>query len=323
MSSDYPGGFENGVTIRGVPLTVLHPGEVFWVNNSGVLAKNGRGASNSNRGTYKEPFLTIEGAMNSGRLVANRGDILMVMPGHSEDVTAAAGITFDINGVAIVGLGTGSKQSQIKFSTIASADIDISAANVTFYNMRFTAAVADVTVAIDCAATADDLSFVNCRFDESATDLNYVVVLDAATGLDGLYVENCHYIGGDASNDTFLQLAGTHDRFTLKGCRMIHGVAQTATAGMVTCATAVTNALIVDNYMHTESAAVSAGFVVLTGTTNTGWAAGNRLSHVDTDAAAADSVAAFDVTGLASFDNLIAATGDIYGVQFATAEDLT
>jgi len=39
MSSNFPNGFKGGVTIRGIPLQLLNPGEVFWVNNSGVLAK--------------------------------------------------------------------------------------------------------------------------------------------------------------------------------------------------------------------------------------------------------------------------------------------
>jgi hypothetical protein len=104
---------------------------------------------------------------------------------------------------------------------------------------------------------------------------------------------------------------------------MIHAVAQTAGVAMIESATQQLNILIENNRFHSETAAVAAAFVVLTGTTNTGLAVDNYMSHVDADATAANSVAAFDVTGCGSFNNKIAATGDIYGVEFATAEDLT
>ena len=63
MSSNFPNGFANGVTIRGVPLTITNPGEVFWVNGSGVLAKGGVGGSNGNDGSYQRPFATIDYAV--------------------------------------------------------------------------------------------------------------------------------------------------------------------------------------------------------------------------------------------------------------------
>jgi hypothetical protein len=318
--SNFPGGFAQGVTIRGVPLTVSQPGEVFWVNNSGVLAKGGVGGSNGNDGSYRKPFASIDYAI--GRCTASRGDLIMVMPGHSETISAAAGLVADVAGVAIVGVGTGSLQPQIRF-TAEAADIDITAANVTFYNIRFTAAFADVASAIDIGAAAHNLSFLSCTFDEEASAENYVVVANIADGADGLWVEDCEYRGNDASNDHFLEFAGTHENVRIINNRMIHGTAQTATVAMIESGTAQLNMLIKGNYFHSESAAVAAAFVVLTGTTNTGWAVDNVLSHVDADATAANSVSAFDVTGLGSFNNLIAATGDIQGVEFATAEDLT
>src|SRR3990167_8350785 len=101
--SVYPTGFSTGITVRGLPLSVSHPGEIFWVNNSSVLAKGGVSGSNTGGGTYHRPFSTIDYAI--GRCVASRGDVIMVMPGHAENVTAAAGITMDVAGVALIGLG--------------------------------------------------------------------------------------------------------------------------------------------------------------------------------------------------------------------------
>ena len=96
--SNYPNGF-NQVTIRGLPLTQLHPGNVFWVNGSSVLPDKGIAGSNNNDGTYLRPFATIDYAI--GRCTGSRGDIIAVMPGHTEDIAAAGGITLDVAGVAV------------------------------------------------------------------------------------------------------------------------------------------------------------------------------------------------------------------------------
>jgi hypothetical protein len=78
--SSFPNGFAQGVSIRGVPVDVPHPGQVFWVNNSSVLAEGGITGSNGNDGTYRKPFASIDYAI--GKCKANRGDVIYVMPGH-------------------------------------------------------------------------------------------------------------------------------------------------------------------------------------------------------------------------------------------------
>ena len=105
MSSNYPNGFSNGVTIRGVPLNQPHPGEVFWVNSSSAIAKGGVGGSNGNDGSYRKPFGTIAGALT--KCLANRGDIIYVMPGYTETVATAGALDLNVAGVKIIGLGDG------------------------------------------------------------------------------------------------------------------------------------------------------------------------------------------------------------------------
>lgn len=308
--TNYPNGFSQGVTLRNVPIEVT-AGNVFWVDSNA--------GGDGNKGTYDRPFATLDYAI--GRCAANNGDIIYLKPGHSESVSSAGAIACDVAGITIVGTGFGPDQAQFTFDTAATADIDVTGDGTRFINVRFTAGFADVAAAIDIGAS--DVEFHSCRFDESATDLNYVVVMNVADGEDRLWVNDCDYVGNDASNDHFIEMAGTHDGVKITGNRMFHLTAQTATVAMIESATAQNNILIADNVFHSESAAVAAAFVVLTGTANTGLAVRNYMSHVDADATAANSVAAFDVTGCGSFENKIAATGDIYGVEFATAEDLT
>ena len=95
LMSNYPNGFANGISVRGMPLLSAYPGKVYWVSSV-----NG---SNSNDGTFQKPFATIDYAV--GRCTANAGDIIVAMPGHTETVTAAAGLDLDVAGICILGLG--------------------------------------------------------------------------------------------------------------------------------------------------------------------------------------------------------------------------
>lgn len=303
--SNFPNGFSNGVTIRGVPLQVLHPGKVFWVNNSGVLPVGGITGANGNDGSYLRPFSTIDYAV--GRCLANRGDVIMVMPGHSENVTAAAGMVFDVAGVAVVGLGSGSKRPKINFTTVATADIDITAANVSFFNIEFVAAVADVTAAIDVSGVAG-LTFSHCYFTESATDLNYVDVIDLATGVSDMCVNNCKFIAGDAANDSFITgvaLSGLY----MKDCYFAMNVAQTAVVGLVETSGNATNVVIKN--CDFRSNVDGALFLDFNGTANSGLISECYFSSIDT----ADAVTAgIDFTGGHVFECYVAGDADSFGI---------
>lgn len=154
--------FLNGVTIRGIPILQLHPGKIFWVNNSGVLPEGGVGGSDGNKGTYLQPWSTIDYAI--GRCTANRGDIILVMPGHTETITAADAILLDIAGVALVGVGNGLKMAEVEFNH-ADATIGVSANNVSIVNMRLNSTITAVTVGINVKADVSGVTITRCLFD--------------------------------------------------------------------------------------------------------------------------------------------------------------
>ncbi len=68
--SSYPNGFLDGVTIRGLPINMINPGKVFFVNNSSTLVPGGIGGSDGNPGSYTLPFKTLNGAISNGKVVA-------------------------------------------------------------------------------------------------------------------------------------------------------------------------------------------------------------------------------------------------------------
>src|SRR5438105_7617486 len=126
--SSFPNGFAQGVAIRGVPLTLCNPGKVWWLSNALTLMRGDRGGSDNNRGTFNSPFSSLAGAMTaiSADGGADRGDILVIKPGHAETISSATALTLSVAGVAIVGLGNGSKRPKFTIDTAATATINVS-----------------------------------------------------------------------------------------------------------------------------------------------------------------------------------------------------
>ena len=121
MGSNYPDGFESGITIRGIPILNTHAGNIFWVDSEA--------GSDAYNGTRNFPFATIDYAIS--RCTANNGDIILVKPGHAEILTAAAAILIDVAGIAIIGLGSGADRPKLTFSTSTDASVSITAAGIT------------------------------------------------------------------------------------------------------------------------------------------------------------------------------------------------
>lgn len=295
--SNFPNGFANGVTIRGVPITMTNPGQVFWVNGSSVLAKGGVGGSNGNPGTYQKPFATIDYAI--GKCTASRGDIIMVMPGHTETISAAGGITADVAGVAIVGLGRGSLRPNITLDTAATSTFLISAANVLVHNLIFTANFADIVRMID--VTAAEAHIDKCEFVAAATDMNWLDCIGVSGGDntgDGLVVSGCAGYGVDAANNGFMLIANDIDRMTIEDNVVVHDHANATAFITHTTGGIMTNAMIRNNAYSSLLTAVDV-LVNNSVDTNTGFAIDNKASHADTD-----GEVLVDADGLGLFNNL-------------------
>lgn len=140
--TNFPQGFANGLTVRGMPLLQMQPGQVFFVNNSPTLQPGQRGASNNNRGTWLAPFSTLDYALSICQ--QNRGDIIIVGPGHKETIADATTLALDCMGVAVIGLGAGTMRPTFTFTTAATANVPLRSANMSIQNLLFVANFADI-----------------------------------------------------------------------------------------------------------------------------------------------------------------------------------
>lgn len=246
--------FPNGISSFGVPVlgtgSSIITGNVHFVSSTHSAAEDSTAA-----GTYDKPYATLDYAV--GRCTANNGDVIVVMPKHAETVSAAGGLDLDVAGITVIGLGRGANQPTVTVGTIASADIDVDAADITVENLHFIAAVADITAMID--VNADDFTLRNCRFSQSAVDLNALICVQdaAAGGSDRITIEGCHAIMYDAANTHFVNFAGTGTGHIVRNNTLIGdwGTMAVGGAGVVTYATCVDN--VIYNAASTSDACIN------------------------------------------------------------------
>lgn len=203
--SNYPNGFMNGITIRGIPVHVAHPGQVFFVNGSTVLAQGGIGGSNGNPGTYLKPFGTIAYAVTQCK--SGRGDIIMVMPGHTETVATAAGIALNVAGVAVIGLGVGSLRPTLNL-TATTSTITMSAANCSLKNVLITGGIDAIVSCV--VVSAADCAIEGCELRDVTGQMTVGILTTAAA--DRLKVLNHTHKGAVAAGtDAAVALVGGTD----------------------------------------------------------------------------------------------------------------
>jgi hypothetical protein len=282
-ASNYPGGFNN-VTIRGVPITQSHPGQVYWVSNATPTLPGQVGGSNGNPGTFNAPFGTLEFAVTS--CTANRGDIIFIKPGHAETISTATALAFDVAGIAIVGLGTGTKRPTFTLDTAATTTIAVSADNISISNCRFIGNFLGITSAFTVAAAAY-FTIDNCSFTDTSAILGFLsaVKTTVSTNSDFLQVSNC-FIKSDATTKSVAPIVvlNTMTGLTLTDNVVIQTVAQNNVSQFLSHAALVmTAALITGNkvYSVNTDSATGAFLVTTSATTGSGIIQNNVVRGLD------------------------------------------
>ncbi len=215
-------------------------GDIYYVDSN-------TGADTSGGKSWDNALATIDAAI--GKCTANKGDVILVAPGHAENLIAAAAIDADVAGITIIGLGAGSNRPTLTFKTSTAADIDIDAANITFQNLYFDLTGIDgIVAAID--VNAADFTIKDCEFlmaDSGGQAVN-AITTDAAA--HRMKVENCIFKSPDAGAEEAIKLLGAADGIIIKNCR-IYGDFSVAPIHNPTDNIA-TNILILGNYLQND-----------------------------------------------------------------------
>lgn len=302
-SSNYPGGFgAGGVTIRNLPVLNTYSGDVYWVDS------NGGGGS---RGTFGRPCLTINEAI--ALCTANKGDIIMVKAGHVEAIANATALACNKAGVAIIGMGRGAMRPTLTFGTAATANIPVSAANVTFDNILFVANFADIA-SVFTLTTGPEFAVNNCEFRDTSSILNFLTIVTTTVAVvaDGLVFTNNRVSSlGTTAATTMVKIVGTHDRVAINDNLYVGAVLNNTAALLAHAALVVTNLEMARNKVFRLNTDTATGGILITttSTTNTGMVYENYIKCAD--AAGIILVTAGCKYGM--FQNLVSGEADTSG----------
>jgi hypothetical protein len=275
--------FPNGVSSFGCPILPASIPEVITGNV--FFVHSGTGADTGSSGKQKEtPFKTIDYAI--GKCTADKGDVIYVMPGHADTISAAAGILLDVAGVSIIGLGRGLARPIITMNTAATATFSVTAANCLIRNIIFNANFADIATAI--IVSGKDCTIENCLFKEHAVDMNFFNCIRTgavANGADGLAVIRNERISVDAAALAFVSILENTDRLKVIG--NFDNQASAADVGhfITMVAFVCLGAQIIGNILNLtgdNNAQTVAVFMTGSSTTSTGVVAYNLCGDLDT-----------------------------------------
>lgn len=289
---------------QGAPVVPFTTGTVRYVCSATT------GASDNNDGTdATKPLATVDGAI--GKCTASVGDVIVLMPGHAETVTATS-IALDVAGVTIVGLGYGLNRPTFTFGA-AAATITVSAANCTWKGCHFIGNFLDVASAFTLS-TAKDFRLEQNTFEGNSAILNFLSIVTTGTtnnAADGLAVVGNSWINLNTSPLAFISILGDLNRLVVTDNYV--NSASTADVGHFITITddTILAARILRNTLIVVGATAAAVGIFLTGssTDNTGIVANNYVASLDTTT----ELLATAGTGLTFIENYYTGTADASG----------
>jgi hypothetical protein len=289
--------FPNGITSFGVP--VLGSGPVFTTGDTYFVNSAGTFANDSNPGTAPgKPMSTLDAAI--GRTTANQGDHIIVMPNHAETITGASGITCDVAGVTIIGLGVYNQRPRFLMDGGTAVSIVVSAADVRIKNLVFASGHADVVTCFDITGKGTVLEEV--EFADNTANENWLTPIKATSTTnndsDGLKVIGCRWTSPDAACVEFIEVNADLADLIVSGNVVLTAEATAGKLVLVATGKDLQRCHVVWNYNVCKN--TSGDLLIDDDTTaNSGVVAHNRTGHLDTG-----SEVLCDCDGVYQFDNL-------------------
>ncbi len=218
---------------RGAIAAVIQDTSVFTGNVFFVMTG---GTDTAGFGQHPDaPFATIDFAI--GQCTANQGDAIFAMPGHTETISAAAGIACDVAGISIIGLGHGAARPKVTFSATGST-WTITAASVRIKNIVVTSSVNELVKMFD--TSAPDFTLDGVDYLDPGAALETIQFLLTTNACDRGRVINCNHrqANAAAAAQLWIQLVGPQD-FEIENCRFFLDLNDDATSTVISADTSV------------------------------------------------------------------------------------
>ena len=227
-------------------------GDVYYVDeNAGGAANN---ATSGQGDSWAAPFATINYAVS--RCANDAGNVIFVAADHTEGITAtatASGTTttqlvIDKSGVTIIGLGTSDRRPTITVGTATTAEVYISATEVTLKNLLFKGNLEDLANIIEAVAGSSGLMIENCEFRDSGASLEVKDMIGLAADVDDIVIRGCRFIATDtaSASQSAIAMAGGCDRGVIKD-NYFHGDWGGGGYAVIEGGTAASVGILIDN----------------------------------------------------------------------------
>lgn len=292
---------QNHLLFNGRPVGTLASvgGKTFYVN-SAINGEDGLSPETA-MGTLDEAF---------ARCTANKGDLILVMPNHSETITGAGGIAHDVAGVSVVGLGTGNQRPRFLMDAATTVTYAITADDAYIENLVFASGHSNV---VTCFTTTKKHTWINAvEFENNTTNEDFLTCIKATSTTnndsDGLRVTNCRWITSDADDLEFIEINANLDGLVVSD----NFVVSAGTASpliLVAAGKLLTGADVGWNRLVNANTSGEL-FTSNNGTTNTGIFHNNYVGHADVTGAHDPG---WDSAGYRLFGNLSASTHAVSG----------
>lgn len=299
------------VIASGVPLSSGRDfigGNTFYVNSAVSASGDGRSVSGA--------VTTLDAAF--ALCTANNGDRILVMPNHAETITGAGGITHDVAGVSVIGLGRGNQRPRFLMDAGTAVTYLISAEDAYVENLVFASGHADVVTCFNVTAAFATIAY--CEFVNNVVDENFVTEIKATSTSDGnangLTVVGCRAYTVDAAGAEFIELNADLDGLVAIGNFVCKDAGTAAKFILQATGKDITNCRIENNRLVTGA---TAGDLFIDNDTaaNSGIVAWNFVGHHDTAGAVP-----IDCDGVRLFQNYAVSDDTTQGVLFPAADTI-
>lgn len=307
---------EGGLVNSGVS-TLLGAGQLF---TTGLVfyVHSGIGSDGNSGQESDAPKATVQSAITAAR--ASKGDIIVVMPGHAETVTATS-IALSKAGLTFVGLGNGLNRPTFTFGA-AAATITTSAANCTWVGMHHIANFQDVVTAFTVGA-AKDFVVADSSFVDNSSVLNFLsIVTTGATNnaADGLAFNGNYVYSLPATDGAVVSILGNLLRLSVCDNNVDKPGATNDAGHLITMSSKVCGGVrILRNTLTLISLSNQSTGTLFTGssTTSSGICAYNLVAQIDTST----GLLATAGTKISFIENYMSGAVDKSGTVFPAADD--
>jgi len=180
--------FSDTATFEGAVIGINRYSTVFYVDSN-----TGHNSPGNYGTTYLKPFASIAYALTQAN--ASKGDIIYVLPNHSEDLDAANDAISGATGVAVIGLGLGQNRGTVNW-TAAAATWLVNTADFKIENLvlDMTGYASGVTAGIDVDAPGFILKNCEVIISDSLSGVSKAINAESANA-DRLRIANNFFNG--------------------------------------------------------------------------------------------------------------------------------